>query len=136
MKNVAKIVKIAFLVAAFTIACFAQEEFVSVSTKGKQTWSLRDVNKIYLSACSAVQREFGNSMVLRPSIALLLGADKNAVDFNNKRVLLKRWDANLFAQGVVILAFEDLLTPQRKMIMTNRAVNLAEATVDFREMQR
>lgn len=136
MKNLAKMVKIAFLVVMFATVCFAQEAFVSVSTKGKQTWSLREVNEIYLSACSAVQREFGNSVALRPSIALVLGVDQNAVDFNNKRVLLKRWDRNLFAQGVVILAFEDLLTPQRRMIMTNRAVNLAEATVDFREMQR
>ena len=136
MKNVAKMVKITLLVLTFAAACSAQEAFVSVSTKGKQMWSLREVNKIYLSACSAVQREFGSSMALRPSIALLLGADKNAVDFNNKRVLLKRWDPNLFAQGVVILAFEDLLTPQRRMIMTNRAMNLAEATVDFREVQR
>ena len=69
-------------------------------------------------------------------MGLVLGADKDAVDFNNKRVLLKRWDRNLFAQGVVILAFEDLLTPQRRMIMTNRAVNLAEAAVDVREMQK
>jgi hypothetical protein len=46
------------------------------------------------------------------------------------------WDRELFAQGVVVLAFEDLLTPQRRIIMTNRAVNLAEATVDIREMQK
>ena len=94
------------------------------------------MNKIYLSACSAVQREFGNSMALHPSIGLVLGADKDAVDFNSKKVLLKRWDRNLFAQGVVVLAFEDLLTPQRKMIMTSRAVNLAKATVDVSEMQK
>ena len=75
-------------------------------------------------------------MALHPSIGLVLGADKDAVDFNSKKVLLKRWDRNLFAQGVVVLAFEDLLTPQRKMIMTSRAVNLAKATVDVSEMQK
>ena len=132
MKNVVTIA----LALTFAIACSAQQAFVSVSTKGKHKWPSAEVDKIYLSACSTVQREFGNSMALRPSIGLVLGADKDAVDFDNKRVLLKRWDRNLFAQGVVILAFEDLLTPQRKMIMTNRAVNLAEATVDVREMEK
>jgi len=133
MKNA---INVAILSMTLAIACSGQEAFVSVSSNGKQKWSSAEVNKIYLSACSAVQREFGNSIALRPSIGLLLGADKDAVDFNNKRVLLKRWDRNLFAQGVVILAFEDLLTPQKKMIMTNRAVNLAEDTLDVSEMQK
>jgi len=133
MKNV---VNIAFLVVTLAIAGSAQQAFVSVSTKGKQPWSLPEVNKIYLSACSAVQREFGNSMALHPSIGLVLGADMDAVDFSSKKVLLKRWDRSLFAQGVVLLAFEDLLTPQRKMIITNRAVNLAEATVDVSQLQK
>lgn len=126
----------AILFMTLAIACSGQEAFVSVSSNGKEKWSSAEVTKIYLSACNAVQREFGNGMVLRPSIGLLLGADKNAVDFDNKRVLLKRWDRSLFAQGVVVLAFEDLLTPQRRIIMTNRAVHLAEATVDIREMQK
>ena len=129
-------INLAILSVTLAIACSGQQALVSVSSSGTQKWSSAEVTKIYLSACSAVQREFGNSMVLRPPIRLLLGANKDAVDFNNKRVLLKRWDRTLFAQGVVILALEDLLTPQRKMIMTNRAVNLAEATVDIREMQK
>jgi len=131
-----KAINVAILSITLAVACSGQEAFVSVSSDGKQTWSSAEVTKIYLSACSAVQREFGNSLALRPSIGLVLGADKNAVDFNSKRVLLKRWDRELFAQGVVVLAFEDLLTPQRRIIMTNRAVNLAEATIDIREMQK
>jgi hypothetical protein len=83
-----------------------------------------------VSACMAVQREFDNSIVLRPTIALVLGADKNSVNFDKKTILLRRWDRSLFAEGVVILAFEDLLTPQRRMMMTNRAVYLAQATVN------
>jgi hypothetical protein len=128
------IVKLAILVVALATACAAQEAVVSVTSKGKQKWSRFEVNRIYLSACGAVQREFGNGTVLRPPIALVLGADQDAVDFDKKTVLLKRWDRDLFAEGVVILAFEDLLTPQRRMIITNRAVNLAEATVEVGEM--
>jgi hypothetical protein len=109
---------------------------VNVSSEGKQKWSLSEVNKVYISACTAVQREFGNSIVLRPTIALVLGADKNAVDFDKKTILLRHWDRSLFAEGVVILAFEDLLTPDRRMMMTNRAVNLAQATVNVRDVTK
>jgi hypothetical protein len=127
-------VKVAMLVVAFASACCAQEAVVNVSSKGMQKWSPSEVDKVYLSACTAVQREFGDSIVLRPPVALVLGADANAVDFDKKTILLKRWDHSLFAEGVVMLAFEDLLTPQRRMMMTNRAVNLAQATVNIGEI--
>ena len=130
------LVSTAILAVAFATPCCAQDALVSVTSKGKQEVSSFEVNKIYLSACSAVQREFGNSNALRPTIALILGADKDALDFNRKTILLKRWNRDLFAQGVVILAFEDLLTPQRRMVITNRAVSWADATIDSREMHR
>lgn len=131
MKNM---LKLAMLVAAFASACCGQEAVVNVSSKGMQKWSPSEVDKVYLSACTAVQREFGDSIVLRPPVALVLGADTNAVDFDKKTILLKRWDHSLFAEGVVILAFEDLLTPQRRMIITNRAMNQAQATVNIGEI--
>ena len=131
MKNM---LKLAMLVVAFASACCAQEAVVNVRSKGMQKWSPSEVDKVYLSACTAVQREFGDSIVLRPPVALVLGADTNAVDFDKKTILLKRWDHSLFAEGVVILAFEDLLTPQRRMIITNRAVNQAQATVNIGEI--
>jgi len=53
-----------------------------------------------------------------------------------KTILLKRWDRSLFAEGVVILAFEDLLTPQRRMVIANRAMNLSQATVNVREIAK
>ena len=131
MKNM---MKLAMLVAAFAGICCAQEGSVNVSSDGKQKWSPSEVNKVYLSACAAVQKEFGNNTVLSPTIALVLGAQKNAVNFDKKTILLKRWDRSLFAEGVVILAFEDLLTPRRRMMMTNRAMNLAQATVNIGEI--
>lgn len=131
MKN---LVKVAMFVVAFASACGAQEAIVNVSSKAKEKWSASEVDKVYLSACTAVQREFGDSIVLRPPVALVLGADTNAVDFDKKTILLKRWDYSLFAEGVVILAFEDLLTPRRRMMITNRAVNSTQATVNIGEI--
>ena len=43
-----------------TTACLAQEG-LTVQSKGKQKWPAAEANKIYLSACSVVQREFGSN---------------------------------------------------------------------------
>lgn len=133
--NVKNMLKLLMLLVALTGMGRAQEGAVSVHSQGKQKWSPFEVNQVYLSACTAVEREFGDRK-LRPNIALVLGADKDVVDFDKKTILLKRWDLGLFAEGVVILAFEGLLTPERKMMITNRAVNLAQATVNVREITK
>jgi hypothetical protein len=57
MKN---LLKVAMLVVACASACCAQEAVLNVSSKGKQKWSPSEVDKVYLSACTAVQREFGD----------------------------------------------------------------------------
>ena len=133
MKNM---LKLGMLVLAMATVGCAQEGIVNVNNKGKQKWSPSEVNRVYLSACTAVEREFGNRILPRPNIALVLGADKNAVDFDKETILLKSWDRGLFAEGVVILAFEGLLTPERRMMIANRAVNLAQATVNVSEITK
>lgn len=55
-----------------------------VSSEVKQKWSPSEVNNVHLSASTAVQKEFGNGIGLRPAIALVLPADKNAVNFDKK----------------------------------------------------
>ena len=82
--NMNNMMKLAMLVVAFASVCCAQEGTVNVSSEGKQKWSPSEVNKVYRSACTAVQREFGNNPVLSPTNALVLGADKNAVNFEKK----------------------------------------------------
>jgi hypothetical protein len=86
-------VKVAMLLVVFASACCAREAAVNVSRKGTQKLSPSEVDKVYLSACTGVQRE-----------------------------------------DVVILAFENLLTPQRRLMITNHAVNLAQATVNVGEI--
>ena len=134
--DMTNMLKLGMLVLAMASLGCAQEGIVNVNSEGKQKWSPSEVNRVYLSACTAVEREFGNRMLLRPNIALVLGADKNVVDFDKKTILLKRWDRGVFAEGVVRLAFEGLLTPERRMMITNRAVNLAQATINVRELTK
>ena len=133
MKNTSKLV---MLVLVFASIARAQEGTVNVYSEGKQKWSPSEVNRVYLSACTALEREFGDRKLRHPNITLVLGADQNAVDFDKKKVLLRRWDQGLFAEGVVILAFEGILTPERRMILTNRAVSLAQATVNVSELAK
>ncbi len=67
---------------ALPMACLAQEG-LTVHSKGKQKWPAAEAQKIYLSACSVVQREFGGNRLVAPRVTLVLGADKNEVWFHN-----------------------------------------------------
>jgi hypothetical protein len=46
-------------------ACLAQDG-LAVQSKGKQKWPAAEAQKIYLSACSVVQREFGSNRPVAP----------------------------------------------------------------------
>ena len=131
-----RISKVAVLVLTLASACLAQEPLVTVSTKGKQQWPAAEVDKIYLSACTAVQREFGGDRAVRPRVALVLGSDKNGVNFDAGEVVLIKWDRDLFAQGVVVLAFEDLLTVERRERIAKRALNWTDATVEVAQIAK
>ncbi len=125
------------LVALLTLAtaCFAQDE-LTVSNKKNQKWPAADAAKIYLSACSAVQREFGGRHSLHPSLKVVLGADTNGVQLSKRELRLVKWDPYLFAQGVVIFAFEDLMPTEERLTITRRAVTWADATVEVGELRK
>lgn len=116
----------------FLTSCLAQEP-LSIRILSKQK-SPMDAQKVYLSACSAVQREFGASQVLRPQLTLVIGGHGNAVDWDRREIHFQKWDANLFAQGVVMLAFEELLPVQRRLAVAKRAVTWADSTVEVRNV--
>lgn len=135
-KKMKTFLNVAVLVLTLITACLGQETLVSVKSKGKQRWSPAEIDKIYLSACSALEQEFGDKGSVTPQVTLVLGADKNAVDFDKREVLLVKWDRDLFAQGVVVLAFEDLMTVQRRMTIARRAVNWADATTEVGQISK
>jgi hypothetical protein len=65
-------------------ACLAQDG-LTVQNKGKQKWSAAEAQKIYLSACSAVQWEFGSNRPVAPRVTLVLGATKTRYGFRTKK---------------------------------------------------
>jgi hypothetical protein len=123
------------VVLSLATACLAQEG-LTIHSKEKQKWPAAEAEKIYLSACSAVQREFGSNRAVRPQVAVVLGADKDAVLFDEREIRLTKWGRHLFAQGVVVFAFEDLMPVEQRLILAKRAVNWADATVELERIDK
>jgi len=116
-------------------ACLGQDG-LTVQNKGKQKWSAAEAQKIYLSTCSAVQREFGSNRPVAPRVTLVLGASKNEVWFQDQEIRLTKWDRYAFAQGVVWLAFVDLMPSQQRLAIAKQVVNWADATVDVEQLRK
>ena len=129
------ILKFATFVLAFATVCSAQSG-LSVRNKKNQKWPAAEAQRIYLSACSVVQGEFGGKIPLAPQVTLVLGADKDEVWFAGREIRLTKWDDRVFAQGVVWLAFEDLMPLQRRQAIAARALNWADATVEAEQAER
>jgi hypothetical protein len=127
--------RLGIVVLSLATACLAQQG-LTVRSDGKQKVSATKAEKIYLSACSVVQREFGSGRSVRPRITLILGANRDAILFNDRIVELTKWEPRLFAQGVVVFAFEDLMPLDQRRVLASRAVNWADATVDINEIEK
>ena len=125
MKKTFRVVIVVFGVA---LACWGQNYFATEG-KSKQHFPAAEADRLYLSACSAVQAEFRTTGIIRPNFTLVLGAEKNEVQFKTRQIRLTHWDPYLFTEGVVIFASEDLMTAKERMVMTRRAISWADATV-------
>ena len=128
-------VKFTISVLFLATACLAQEG-MPVYFKGKQKWPAAEAEKIYLSTCSAVQREFGSSRAVRPQVTVVLGADKDEVSFDEREIRLTKWDRHAFAQGVVLFAFEDLMPVDQRLILAKRAVIWDDSTVEVERLAK
>lgn len=97
--------------------------------------SIAETEKIYLSACEAVEREFNRSDSVRPHLTLMLGASDDFLRYQTREVLLRRWDKYLFAEAVVALAMNDLASPDERVKLSKLAVSQAQATVDLCQLK-
>ena len=128
-------VKLAVFVLALTTVCSAQDG-LSIRNKGNQKWPTAEAQKIYLSACSVVQQEFGRTLPFAPQVRLVVGADKNEVWFPGREIRLTKWNRDSFAQGVVWLAFEDLMSSQLRLAIATRALTWADSTVEVEQLKK
>jgi len=74
-------------------SCMAQNRLVirGVTNQVRQA----DANKIYSSACLAVEREFRIIDPIRPEVTLILGAHENRAYTESKEIRLIDWDPEL-----------------------------------------
>jgi hypothetical protein len=109
------------------------ETGLTIHNVSKKKWQSEEAVRVYLSSCAVVQREFGINHALRPGVTLVLGADKDVLEYSRREIRLTKWDPYLFAQGVVVLAFEDLLPKKEMMSVAKRAVTWAGSTIDAKD---
>lgn len=128
-------IRFAIVTAILTTACLAQESF-TVRNDGKQQWPAAEAQKLYDSACIVVQQQFGAGHKVRPQFTLVLGAPRNEVSADRKEIRLTQWDRYLFAQGVIMLAFEDLMPFEERAAMVKRVVNWADSTIDVKRLTK
>ena len=81
--------KLKFVIPTLVLltSCFAQEP-LTIRIQGKQK-PPTDAPKIYLPACSAVQREFGGTQALRPQLTLVMGGTANQADYGRREIRLR-----------------------------------------------
>ena len=127
--------KSAVSVLALVGACIAQDG-LAIDSKHKEGVSTVEAEKIYSSACSVVQREFDIKHPLHPQVRLVLGADKNEIWLVGREIRLIKWNPYAFAQGVVWLAFEDLMPSQQRLTIAKRAVAWAGSTVEIERLEK
>ena len=116
-------------------SCMAQEG-LTIKNRSKEKVQETEVEKVYVAASAVVRQEFHDQHLDNPVVTLVIGAEKDEMLSQEREIRLVRWNPYLFAQGVVMLAFQDLLPVQRKLNMTTRAVSQADATVAVQQLAR
>ncbi len=96
---------------------------------------MREAKKLYQSACAVVQRDFHGNAELRPRFTVLLGTDRNEVH-GGTEIWLKHWSHAMFTEGVVVLAFDEVLTADVIKQLGKQAVERATAIVDLAELKQ
>jgi hypothetical protein len=91
---------------------------------------MREAESVYQSACAVVQHDFHRvAGELHPHFTVIVGADDNEVH-GNAEIRMKKWNPLLFAEGVVVLAYYQVLTADVIKQLGNRAVLYSNATTD------
>ena len=135
-----KVLAAFFFFAAFSFAQSSSDGLFVVQNVRKSgslltAAQMRQAEKLYQSACTVVQREFHGTMDLRPRFTVIIGTDHNEVHSGGE-IWLKQWNPAVFTEGVVVLAFGQVLTADAIKLMGERAVRHSDATIDVRDIRR
>jgi hypothetical protein len=102
---------------------------------------MHEAESLYQGSCAVVQEEFHSTAGLHPHFTVVIGAQRNEVHSggiqanDGLEIWMKKWNPAMFAQGVVVLAFQQLLTRDAITQLSNRAVRYSNATVDVARLK-
>lgn len=101
--------KLGLIVALLFIATtgFAQDGLTVSANANPQVREI--ARRIYVAACITAEREFGATRPVKPRVILVLGAETDSMNWEQGEVRLRKWDPYLFAQGVIALAYRQLM---------------------------
>src|SRR6266852_6409718 len=122
------------LTAGVASGAFAQESSpFQVSNPKHKKWSSEEAGKIYYSACELLARTVRPEKPphLHPRFLLVLGASNNEVLRTDSAVEihLKSWDADKFAQAIVMVAAREVLQRDDLKKIAHQSVSFAQSTV-------
>lgn len=133
-----KLISVIILLASLGSAQSSSDGAFSVHHLNNVNYSLRptqmrEAESIYHAACSVVQHEFHGASELCPHVAVVIGTELN--ELHSKRaqggeIWMKKWDPTVFAQGVVVLTFDQMLTRDVIVQLGDRALRQSTATVN------
>ena len=101
--------RLALNVAVLFIATAGLTKDGLIVSAGVNPHVKEEARKIYVAACASVERELGTARPLRPRILLVLGAEKDTLDWEKGEIRLRAWDPYLFAEGVIALACRQVM---------------------------
>ncbi len=144
LARVLRRVIIAFLLILFFTVCAAQAQQTSlpfeISNPKRKKWPEAQAVRIYSWACNILARSIRPEKPpeLHPKFRLVLGTEQDEFirDSANAEIHLKNWNAEKFAQAVVVVALRDLVQGQDLAKMARESVSMADATVDVQELSR
>jgi hypothetical protein len=138
-----KVVFTLLVLAAAGLAQSSSDGSFSVRHSKKANFSLskaqmREAERLYRSACAVVEHDFGRGAdQLHPHLTVVVGKNRNEVhaEYTEIRVgdeiWMKKWDPSVFVQGVVVLAFSQMLTIDVIRQLGMRAVRHSNVTEDI-----
>ena len=131
------------MLVAVISGCAAQTQEAlpfEVLNPKNQKWSALEAGRIYDSACGLLARTIRpeNPPRLHPKFQLVLGADSDEYvrDGRVNKIQLKSWNAEKFAEAVVLGAVREVLRSDDLRKLAHESVSLADATISAKELER
>jgi hypothetical protein len=138
-RRMSKLLSVLVVLSSFGLAQSSSDGAFSVHHLNNVNYSvrpaqMREAESIYHTACSVVQREFhSGASELCPHFTVVIGAEQNELHSRRAQggeIWMKKWDPIVFAQGVVVLTFDHMLTRDVIVQLGNRALRQSNATAD------